>query len=138
MSNVVSVDQFEKAINKYLNEYHEDINEDVRNVAKTITNEAKAELISKSPKSDHDVILKGGEVHTAGSYARGWTISTQTSKNVHTKKIWNKTDYRLTHLLEFGHATRNGGRAKAIPHVRPTEEKYLKKFEKELEKEITK
>lgn len=138
MSNTVSVNQFEKAINKYLNEYHEDINEDVRNVAKTITNEAKAELISISPKSANDVILKGGTVHTAGSYARGWTISTQTSKNVHTKKIWNRTDYQLTHLLEFGHATRNGGRAKAIPHVRPTEQKYLQKFEKELEKEITK
>lgn len=134
----VSVDQFEKAINKYLNEYHEDINEDVRNTATEISKEAKAELERISPVSEEDVILKGGEVHPKGQYAKGWTISTQTAKNVHSKKIWNRTDYRLTHLLEFGHATRNGGRTKAIPHVRPTEKKYLQKFEKELEKEITK
>lgn len=134
----VSADQFEKAIEKYLNEYHEDINDEVRETATSIAKEVKTELQRISPKSEHDVILKGGEVHTAGSYAKGWTISTQTSKNVHSKKIWNKTDYRLTHLLEFGHTTRNGGHAKAIPHIRPTEKTYLEKFVKELEKEIKK
>lgn len=134
----VRADQLQKVIEKYLNEYHEDISEDVRTTAKSIANAAKAELERISPVGDADVILKGGEVHPRGNYAKGWTIATQTSKNVHSKKIWNRTDYQLTHLLEFGHATRNGGRTKAIPHVRPTEKKYLDKFEKELEKEIKK
>lgn len=138
MSKTVSAEQFAKKITEYLNEYHEDINEEVKSTAKTIANEVKAELQRISPVSNEDVILKGGTVHPRGQYAKGWAISSQTAKNVHSRKVWNKTDYQLTHLLEFGHATRNGGKTKAIPHVRPTEKKYLEKFEKELEKEIKK
>lgn len=71
------------------------------------------------------------------SYAKGWRLKQdKLRKNRYSVKIHNKTDYQLTHLLEFVHATRNGGRTKAQPHIRPTEEKYSKKFEKELKKKI--
>lgn len=63
--------------------------------------EAQAELTRISPVSDTDVILRGGEVHHAGDYAKGWAISTQTAGNTYSKKVWNKTNYQLTHLLEF-------------------------------------
>lgn len=55
---------------------------------------------------------------------------------MYSKAAYNKKYYRLTHLLEFGHATRNGGRTKAIPHIRPTEDKYREKFVEELERKI--
>ena len=56
------------------------------------------------------------------------------------EEIWNlnKTNYRLTHLLEFGHNLKNGEKAKAIPHIRKVEEKMSKEFEEKLKKKITK
>lgn len=72
-----------------------------------------------------------------GSYAKGWTTKNgKKVKDMYSKVAYNKKYYRLTHLLEFGHATRNGKRTKAIPHIRPTEEKYKKEFVEELERKI--
>lgn len=61
----------------------------------------------------------------------------KTGKNKYVVKIHNKTNYQLTHLLEFGHATKNGSRTKAQPHIRPIEEEYSEKFEDELKIKIT-
>lgn len=53
------------------------------------------------------------------------------------KVIWNRTNYQLTHLLEFGHATRNGtGWVNAQPHIRDVEQKYKVKFVDLVEKKI--
>ena len=65
-------------------------------------------------------------------------ISSKSSKNYYTKKVWNATDYQLTHLLEFGHADRSGGHVNAQPHIRPTEKKYRNKFIQILERDIRK
>lgn len=124
MSKTIDVDLLEKEVMKYLTEYKEDISEAVENVSNRVGKAATNELKEESPK-------------LTGDYAKGWRLKKdKIGKNRYTVKIHNKTNYRLTHLLEFGHVTRNGGRTRAIPHIRPIEEKYKKIFEQELKKDI--
>ena len=49
--------------------------------------------------------------------------------------MYNKEYPSLTHLLEFGHATKNGGYVNPQPHIRETEDKYREKFVEEFERE---
>lgn len=125
MSKTVEASLIDKEIMKYLQNYKEDISEVVEQVSNKVGKEATDELKTTSPTGYRK------------SYAKGWRLKKdKTGRNKYIVKIHNKTDYQLTHLLEFGHATRNGGRTRAFPHIRPTEEKYKKVFEKELKKEI--
>ena len=50
--------------------------------------------------------------------------------------IFYKKQYQLTHLLEFGHAKRNGGRVPAEEHIKAVEEKAQKEFEEAIKREI--
>lgn len=127
MSKEIKIDNLSKEIMSALTEYADDISGLVEKVANDVGKEAVKELKTISPKS----VRKGGK------YAKGWRLKKdKLGKNRYSVKIHNKTDYQLTHLLEFGHATRNGGRTKAIPHIRPTEEKYSNEYEERLKKKI--
>ena len=130
MSNTIDYKNIQKAVMDYLKNYTEDIEEDVKSTTNSVTKEAKQELILKSPKSD---------VARNTKYYKGWAIKNggKTRKGkYYSRVIWNKTNYQLTHLLEFGHATRNGGRTNPKPHIQPVEEKYGEKFADLLERKI--
>jgi len=40
------------------------------------------------------------------------------------------------HLLEFGHAKKNGGRVAARPHLRPAYDRHVPEMEKRIKKII--
>ncbi len=128
MSKTIKVDDLSKEIMKALTEYKDDIEEDVVETVDTITKQARDELKQTSPR---------GKGTRKNPYYKGWSVKLSKKRTgVYHKVIWNKTNYQLTHLLEFGHATRNGGRTRAIPHIRPVEEKYNVEFVDKLEKKI--
>ena len=125
MSKSIEANLLSKELMQYLQDYKEEIDEEVEKVANSVGKKATEELKQKSPKGARK------------EYAKGWKLKKdKIGKNRYTVKIHNKTDYQLTHLLESGHATRNGGRTEAQPHIKPVEEKYKKEFEEELKKEI--
>lgn len=128
MSKTVKPENLQSVLMNYLNNYKEAIDEDVIEATDTVTRQAKQELVNTSPRGK-------GERDTP--YYRGWAIKLSKRRTgQYQKVIWNKTNYQLTHLLEFGHTTRNGGRTRAIPHIRPVEEKYNVEFVDLLDKKI--
>ena len=61
----------------------------------------------------------------SGDYAKSWTRDVFPNERLKVKMVVHNQDhYRLTHLLENGHVSRNGtgrtfGRVKAYPHIAP-------------------
>ena len=131
MATKIKPERLSKTISKYFEEYAEEINEDVKKEAKEVSKEAIEELKRVSPKNEK---LKSERERP---YYKGWTFKTKTKgKNRFSRVIWNATNYQLTHLLEFGHATRDGGRVQAQPHIRKVEKEYKVKFVDNLERDI--
>ena len=132
MSNSIKPEDLSEVLKDYLENYVEDIQEAVEETTDQITKEAKEELIKTSPKSG---------IARNTKYYKGWAVKTGARTRKHnyryTKVVWNKTNYQLTHLLEFGHHKRDGtGWVDAQPHIRDVEEKYGYKFADTLDKKI--
>lgn len=108
MSNV-KVTGLADEIIKCLSQYTEDVTEALEETKGKLADEAVRKLKTTSPRK-------------SGKYARGWR-----SRKVGKKYIVHNTRYQLTHLLEKGHAKRNGGRVAAIPHIAPVEKEIQNK-----------
>lgn len=73
-------------------------------------------------------------------YSRSWQVQQKGGKGsnfVHCS-IHNKKYYRLTHLLEYGHATRNGTYTRAFRHIEPIEIYCTTRIERNIPKIIEK
>ena len=124
MSKSIKTEDLQEVLNEYLEDYVENIQEGVKETTDTLTKEAVQEIKQTSPR---------GKGTRDKPYYKGWKQQKgKENKGRYTVKIHNATNYQLTHLLEFGHATRNGGRTKAIPHIRPLEDKYSKLYEQKI------
>ena len=132
MSKKVTVDKLASAIMQELEEFQ------------GVTEEAVEKGVSETAK---EAVKELQNAHPAGSgmygswdkkYNKGWKVmQTKTDKRYHKKAtIHNATDYQLTHLLEKGHALRQGGRAKAFPHIAPVAEKCEDQLVKNIKKWI--
>lgn len=124
MSNV-KIDSLSSEVMKELEKYAdvttEKVKKAVQNAGKTVRDE-----ISENAPSD------------TGKYGKSWTIKTvrETSSSLQLV-VHSKNRYQLTHLLEFGHAKRGGGRVSARPHIANAEEKAIKAFEEEIKEAIS-
>ena len=124
MANI-NVDQLAAEIAKGLAEYSQDVVEKVNVSSEKIGKEAVKQLRQTSPKK-------------TGRYAKSWTMTTERAYAQPHKRIVHAKapHYRLTHLLEHGHAKRGGGRVEGNPHIRPAEEMVIQKFVQEVEEAI--
>ena len=120
----------EKTVNALFIAYGQDVNQVLYSAMKETAEEAVKELKAVNHFSD-----KG---NPSGEYAASWTTTEQQAKSRFGKSIVvnNEEHYRLTHLLEFGHALKRGGRVygsvRAYPHIYGVEQKVVKKLESEV------
>lgn len=74
-------------------------------------------------------LKKAGSFGGTGSYKKGWSRKMTRKRLYAEATVYNKTEGSITHLLEFGHALRNGGRARAFPHIAPINDEVPEIFE---------
>jgi hypothetical protein len=130
MSTKCDYSNFAETIANSLQEFSD---EKMREVKEVITQKAKelADNISKdSPKRNKKV---GNRI--LNRYSKGWKADKEYENNLNISYVvHNKSDPQLTHLLENGFATRDGGRVEGHPHIEPNCEKIEQEIEQEIEK----
>lgn len=102
---------FSNVVKEYLRAYENLTAQALTTVIPQVAKESAKQLRSVSPRG------------ATGKYARNWTYKVETGR-IHNGAVvyGNKPTYRLAHLLEHGHASRNGKRVNAIPHIKDVEE----------------
>ena len=129
MAKKIPVDRLAAEIEKILTEYGDEVQENVNDAARRVT-KAGAKAVRGNAQSTFRV--GNGEKN----YAKGWTSKFETGRLSAQGIIYNKDLPGLPHLLEHGHANRNGGRTPGRAHIAPVEQKIIEDFEKAVKKAI--
>lgn len=126
----VNIDKMDIEIRQRLDIYLANTQQDVIDAVEETAKETVQELRKTSP------VRKGGK---GGEYAKNWAYKRDKKLRgrwFNSMVVYNRDPtYRLTHLLEKEHASRNGGRVKPQPHIAPAEEiAYTKLYAKLVRK----
>lgn len=123
-SNVVKINELADAIMEGLNEYAELATEEMKEAVKNASTTVRKEI-------------KDNALSDTGKYAKSWTAKKvrETSQTL-TMVVHSKNRYQLAHLLEFGHALRNGGRYEGKSHIAPAEQKGMEQLKEEIERAL--
>lgn len=124
MAKKTSIDKLSAAIQDILAEYGDDVQENLADAVKRVTKKG-AQAVKAAARSTF-----GG----TGEYAAGWTSRTETGCLSAQGVIYNADVPGLPHLLENGHANRDGGRTPGREHIKPVEETIVQEFEAEVKK----
>lgn len=115
----VNMDDLSDEIRDYLNQYKYQLTTEIEGA------------LEETAKWGVDALKEGGPYkEQTGEYTKDWDYKENKKfsrlNNLPEFTIYNKKHYRLTHLLENGHATRKGGRTskenkknrvEAYPHI---------------------
>ena len=120
---MTNVTQLANEIMRQLSTYSDEIQKGVNVEAEKVGEDIVSELRNDpTPK-------------LTGDYRKSWRVSKVGKRRVRVI-VHSKDEYRLTHLLEKGHALKNGGRTQPIPHIRPAEQRGIDKFVEGVERVI--
>ena len=127
----VTIENLDEEIQRQLKEFNVEVirtaNESIEEVAK------EAAQMLKHP---------GPYQSRTGKYARGWTAGQREKRKsvieIQGYTVFNKDKkrYQLTHLLEHGHQSRNGGRVKEFAHIAPVNDQVGEMAARKIESKL--
>lgn len=126
MGKRVPIDRLTEEVKKILEDYGEDVQQNLGTIVKKMSQKGASTLRSQSR----------GTFGGSGAYAKGWTSTAQTGRVSAQGTIYNQDLPGLPHLLEHGHANRNGGRTAGRAHIAPVEEALVREFETEVKSKL--
>lgn len=124
MAENVRIDQLAAAVMDGLKEYADLATEDLKKAVRKAGTSVKKDIQENAPKD-------------TGTYAKSWAVKKiKESSNSLELVVHSRNRYQLSHLLEFGHAKRGGGRVSGKAHIAPAEERAVETLEQEIEKAL--
>ena len=121
----VSVDEMAEAIAQSMEEYADLSNEVMKRSVTEVSRSVKKDIQANAP------------VRT-GKYKKSWAAKkVQEDANSLTMVIHSRDRYQIAHLLEHGHARRNGDRVASIPHIAPAEQRGAEELMEKMERGLS-
>ena len=124
MSWGISIDDMAEAIERELTEYRDLSADELKTAVKKAGRTAKSDIAKSAPER-------------TGAYAKSWRMKvTEESAVGIGVTVYSPSHYMLAHLLENGHAKRNGGRVAGSRHIAPAEEHAKEQLIGDIEKAL--
>lgn len=123
MSKRITPDQLGEAVTRELTLYHEDVLAGIR----AVTDESITDLVKRT---------RATAPRKTGRFRKQIAADKRRlagGNNISATWYVKAPDYRRTHLLVHGHATRNGGRTKGDPFLQNALDAVLPEYEKKVE-----
>lgn len=127
MSKTIGVDQLGEAIAKELTIYSDNVIEGIKNEAKSHVKQLVKDTKATAPVG-----------HRAKHYRDSITSkkTAETDRSIEYTWYVKGSDYRLSHLLEKGHALRDGGRTTGTHFIQNASDPILEDYIKAVEEVI--
>jgi hypothetical protein len=121
----VNIDDLASAIVSELQDYTQKVTDNVKEKVDIVSQEVNEEIKRRVTFNQ-----------PTGKYVKSFRIKKAYEDRYNKRNTWHVVngEYGLTHLLERGHALKNGGRTRAFPHIKYGEE-LAKRLMVELSKE---
>ena len=129
-------DELNTQLNRVLTVYNEEINEKLREITRESMKKLVRETKATAPRGNR---AKESYRRSISANYQGLKASARGLKGQDVSALWyvKAPNYRLTHLLVHGHATRDGGRTNANPFLQNAVDRVIPEYEEKVQEAIS-